>query len=51
MKIIERFERKAHEIDVSDKSIEETRDLILEIVAGNLESPLGSVDFMEWFLK
>ena len=45
------YGEKAHEIDVSDKSIEETRDLILEIVAGNLESPLGSIDFMEWFLK
>ena len=45
------YGEKAHEIDVSDKSIEETRDLILEIVNGNLESPLGSIDFMEWFLK
>ncbi|MBR5954226.1 MAG: AAA family ATPase, partial [Methanobrevibacter sp.] len=45
------YGEKAHEIDVSDKSIEETRDLILEIVAGNLESPLGSIDFMEWVLK
>ncbi|MBQ3473197.1 MAG: adenylate kinase family protein [Methanobrevibacter sp.] len=45
------YGEKAHEIDVSDKSIEETRDLILEIVTGNLESPLGLIDFMEWFLK
>ena len=45
------YGEKAHEIDVNDKSIEETRDLILEIVTGNLESPLGSIDFMEWFLK
>ncbi|MBR5297536.1 MAG: hypothetical protein IKU29_06690, partial [Parabacteroides sp.] len=45
------YGERAHEIDVSDKSIEETRDLILEIVTGNLESPLGSIDFMEWFLK
>ena len=45
------YGEKVHEIDVSDKSIEETRDLILEIVTGNLESPLGSIDFMEWFLK
>ena len=45
------YGEKAHEIDVSDKSIEETRDLILEIVTGNLESPLGSIDFMDWFLK
>ena len=48
---VEIYGEKAHEIDVSDKSIEETRDLILEIVAGNLESPLGSIDFMEWFLE
>ena len=39
------------EIDVSDKSIEEVRDLILEIATDDFESPLGSIDFMEWFLN
>ena len=39
------------EIDASDKSIEEIRDLILDIVADNLECPVGSIDFMEWILK
>ena len=39
------------EIDASDKSIEEIRDLILDIAADNLECPVGSIDFMEWILK
>lgn len=42
---------KAHEIDASGKSIEEIRNLILEIATDNLESPLGSIDFMDWLLK
>ena len=41
----------ANEIDVTCKSIEEVCDLILEIVTGSLESPLGSVYFMDWFLN
>ena len=39
------------EIDASDKSIEEIRDLILDIATDNLECPVGSIDFMEWILK
>ncbi|MBO7158868.1 MAG: adenylate kinase family protein [Methanobrevibacter sp.] len=39
------------EIDASDKSIEEIRDLILDIATGNLECPVGSIDFMEWLLN
>lgn len=41
---------KTNEIDASDKSIEEIRDLILEIASDNLELPVGSIDFMDWFL-
>lgn len=39
------------EIDASDKSIEEIRDLILDIATGNLECPVGSIDYMEWLLN
>lgn len=42
---------KTNEIDVSDKSIEEVRDMILAIASDNLESPVGSIDFMDWFLN
>ena len=38
------------EIDASDKSIEEIRDLILDIATDNLECPVGSIDYMEWLL-
>ena len=39
------------EIDASNKSIEEIRDLILSIATGNLECPVGSIDYMEWLLN
>ena len=39
------------EIDASDKSIEEIRDLILDIATDNLECPVGSIDYMEWLLN
>ena len=44
------YGERTNEIDVSDKSIEEVRDLVLEIASGNLELPVGSIDFMEWLL-
>lgn len=40
-----------NEIDASDKSIEEIRDLIIAIASDNLECPVGSIDFMEWLLN
>ena len=45
------YGEKASEIDVTNQSIEETRDSILAIASGNLECPVGSIDFMEWLLK
>ena len=45
------YGEKTNEIDASDKSVDEIRDLIIDIVSDKLESPVGSIDFMEWFLK
>ena len=45
------YEDKTNEIDASDKSVEEIRDLIIAIASDNLECPVGSIDFMEWILK
>ncbi len=45
------YGENASEIDVTNQSIEETRDSILAIASNNLECPLGSIDFMEWLLK
>ena len=42
---------EVNEIDASGKSIEEIRDLILDIATDNLECPVGSIDFMEWLLN
>ena len=41
---------EVNEFDVSEKSIEEIRDLILAIATDNLECPVGSIDFMDWLL-
>lgn len=40
-----------NEIDASGKSVEEIRDLIIAIASSNLECPVGSIDFMDWFLN
>ena len=45
------YGEKANEIDVSNQSIEETRDSILAIASNNLECPVGSIDFMDWLLN
>lgn len=45
------YGEKTNEIDVSDKSVEEIRDLIIDIAASNLVCPVGSIDFMDWFLE
>ncbi len=42
---------KTNEIDASDKSVEEIRDLIMAIAANEIECPIGSIDFMEWLLE
>ena len=42
---------EVNEIDASGKSIEEIRDLILDIATDNLECPVGSIDYMEWLLN
>jgi adenylate kinase len=44
------YGEKTNEIDASNKSIEEIRDLILAIASDKLECPVGSIDFMDWFL-
>ena len=44
------YEDKTNEIDVSDKSVKEIRDLIIAITTDNIDCPVGSIDFMEWLL-
>ena len=36
---------------LTNKSIEEVIDMIINIISGQLESPVGSIDFMDWFLN
>jgi len=42
---------KTNEIDASDKSVEEIRDLIIAIASDKVDCPVGSIDFMEWLLE
>ena len=42
---------KTNEIDASDKSVEEIRDLIIAIASDKMDCPVGSIDFMEWLLE
>ena len=42
---------KTSEIDASDKSVEEIRDLIIAIASDKMDCPVGSIDFMEWLLE
>ena len=45
------YDENASEIDTTNKSIEEVIDMIINIISGQLESPVGSIDFMDWFLN
>ena len=45
------YGEKTNEIDVTDKSIEEIRDMMIDILCDNLECPIGNIDFMDWFLS
>ena len=45
------YGEKTNEIDVTDKSIEEIRDMMIDILCDNLECPIGNIDFMDWFLR
>lgn len=47
----ELYNQNAYEIDTSGKSTEDVLDIILKIISDELESPLGTVDFMDWFLE
>ncbi|MBR4971021.1 MAG: adenylate kinase family protein [Paludibacteraceae bacterium] len=45
------YGEKTNEIDVTDKSIDEIRDMMIDILCDNLECPIGNIDFMDWFLR
>ena len=45
------YGENTNEIDASDKSVEEIRDLIMAIASDKRECPVGSIDFMEWLLQ
>ena len=38
------------EIDVSDLTVDEIVELIIKVVNGDIEFPIGEVDFMDWLI-
>ena len=50
MEAYENYDDDVIELDVSDLSIDEVEDLVEDAIAGNVDSPVGSVDFMEWLV-
>ena len=51
---VESYERhgsKAHEIDVTDMSVDEILDIIVRIINGERIYPVGVVDYLGWFVK
>ncbi|MBR5502925.1 MAG: adenylate kinase family protein [Methanobrevibacter sp.] len=47
----ETYGENASEIDTTIKSMDEVLELIINIMSGDLNSPVGSIDFMDWFLN
>ena len=39
------------ELDVSDLSVDEVANLVEEAIRGNVDSPVGSVDFTQWLMN
>ena len=50
-KAYEKYGENVIELDVSDLSLGEAADLIEDAISGNVDSPVGSVDFMEWLIE
>ena len=46
----DKYADKVYEVDVSDLSIDETVDLVKNIIDGDVEPICGNIDFMDWFL-
>ena len=46
----EKYGDKVHELDVSNLSIDEAVDEIEKIITGEINMPIGNVDYMDWLL-
>lgn len=51
MEAYENYGDNVIELDVSDLNVDEVADLVEDAIEGNVDSPAGSVDFMEWLIK
>lgn len=45
------YEEDTHEIDCTNKSIDELVNISLDIINGSSEFPVGNIDFMEWIIN
>jgi adenylate kinase len=46
----EKYSDKVYELDVSDLTVDETVDLVEDVIANGGDYPAGSVDFMDWLV-
>ena len=51
MEAYEKYGDSVIELDVSDLSIDDVADLVEDAISGNVDSPVGSVDFTEWLIE
>jgi len=51
MEAYEKYGENVIELDVSDLGIDDAADLIEDAISGNVDSPVGSVDFTQWLME
>ena len=48
---LEKYPDDTYELDVSDLTVEETSELIGDVIVNGGDYPVGSVDFMDWLIE
>ena len=48
---VEKYPESTYEVDVSELSVYEAVELVEDIIANGGDYPVGSVDYMEWFME
>ena len=47
----DRYDDNVCEIDVSELSVDEIVDEVLKIISGEVDYPVGEIDFMDWLIS
>lgn len=51
LEALELYDEELDEIDATDKSVDELLSIILDVINDNAHYLVGSIDFMDWFLR